>query len=79
MAKAHVSWKVLPHDPIEKLSDRLWRVEGELPFVISDAKAFRTHLERLADLPRFERIVVSHHVTIDQDPAGTLRAVAATL
>lgn len=48
-------------------------------FVISDAKAFRTHLERLADLPGLERIVVSHHVTIDQDPAGTLRAVAATL
>ncbi len=47
--------------------------------VISNAKAFRAHLERLADLPRLKRIIVSHHVTIDQDPAGTLRAVAATL
>jgi len=28
MAKAHTTWTVLPHDPIEKLSDRLWRVEG---------------------------------------------------
>src|SRR5688500_2373469 len=28
--KAHQSWKVLPHRPIEKLSDRLWRVEGKL-------------------------------------------------
>jgi hypothetical protein len=25
------SWDVLPHDPIQKLSDNLWRVEGELP------------------------------------------------
>lgn len=30
MAKAHDSWKVLPHGPIEKLSGRLWRVEGSL-------------------------------------------------
>jgi hypothetical protein len=31
MAKAHSSWKVLPHGPIEKLSERVWRVEGALP------------------------------------------------
>lgn len=30
MAKAHTTWKVLPHGPIEKLSDRLWRIEGSL-------------------------------------------------
>lgn len=48
-------------------------------FVIADSRAFRGHLERLADLPQLQRIVVSHHETIDQDPAGTLRAVAATL
>ena len=46
---------------------------------IKDKRAFRAHLERLADLPALQRIVVSHHLTIDQDPAGTLRAVAATL
>lgn len=45
--------------------------------VISDKKAFRAHLERLADLPDLRRIVVSHHEVIDQDPRGTLRAVAA--
>ncbi len=28
MAKAHTTWTVLSHDPIEKLSERLWRVEG---------------------------------------------------
>lgn len=47
--------------------------------VIADKKAFRAHLERLADLPELQRIIVSHHATIDQDAAGTLRAVAATL
>jgi len=31
MAKAHTTWRVLPHGPIEKLSDRVWRVEGEMP------------------------------------------------
>jgi len=30
-AKAHTAWTVLPHQPIERLSDRLWRVEGSLP------------------------------------------------
>jgi hypothetical protein len=30
MPSANATWKVLPHGPIEKLSDRLWRVEGEL-------------------------------------------------
>jgi hypothetical protein len=46
---------------------------------VKDKKAFRAHLERLAELPDLKRIVVSHHLTIDQDPVGTLRAVAATL
>jgi hypothetical protein len=31
MAKAHTSWKVLPHGVVEKLSERVWRVEGALP------------------------------------------------
>jgi hypothetical protein len=31
MAKVHSSWKVLPHGPIEKLSERVWRIEGALP------------------------------------------------
>ncbi|HTJ84061.1 MAG TPA: hypothetical protein VL400_20215 [Polyangiaceae bacterium] len=30
MAKASSEWKVLPHRPIEKLSERVWRVEGDL-------------------------------------------------
>jgi hypothetical protein len=29
--KAHTEWTVLPHGPIERLSERLWRLEGSLP------------------------------------------------
>jgi hypothetical protein len=32
MAKAHTSWTVLPHRPIQKLSERVWCVEGDLKF-----------------------------------------------
>lgn len=28
--KVHTQWTVLPHKPIERLSERLWRVEGAL-------------------------------------------------
>lgn len=31
MPKAHQTWTVLPHQPIERLEDDLWRVEGSLP------------------------------------------------
>ena len=47
--------------------------------MISDKAAFRAHLERLAALSDLRRIVVSHHLTIDQAPSATLAAVAATL
>ncbi len=30
MAKAFSNWTVLPHQPIEKLEDNLWRVEGSM-------------------------------------------------
>ncbi len=30
MPKFNSAWNVLPHGPLEKLTDRLWRVEGEL-------------------------------------------------
>jgi hypothetical protein len=30
MPKAHDTWKVLPHQPVEKLEDNLWRVQGRL-------------------------------------------------
>ena len=48
-------------------------------FVIADKAAFRAHLEKLAALPNLAHVVVSHHEVIRDDPAGTLRRVAATL
>jgi hypothetical protein len=48
-------------------------------FVVADKPAFRAHLERLAALPDLRRIVVSHHLTIADDPAGTLSRVAAAV
>jgi hypothetical protein len=47
--------------------------------LIKDRRALRRHLERLADLPRLQRIVVAHHEVIDRQPAQVLRDVAATL
>jgi hypothetical protein len=31
MAKAHSTWTVLRHGPLQRLSDNLWRVQGALP------------------------------------------------
>jgi hypothetical protein len=47
-------------------------------FMIKDKAAFAAHLERLAT-PDLHRVIVAHHETITDDPAGTLRRVAATL
>lgn len=30
-SKAYTHWTVLPHGPIERLSERVWRVQGSLP------------------------------------------------
>ncbi|HEU4536336.1 MAG TPA: hypothetical protein VFS00_19565, partial [Polyangiaceae bacterium] len=48
-------------------------------FLVKDRAAFARHLQRLADTPGLRRVIVSHHRTIDERPAETLRAVAATL
>lgn len=46
---------------------------------MKDRAALRAHFESLADTPDLKRIIVSHHETIDTDPADTLRQVAARL
>lgn len=48
-------------------------------FVIKDKARVRAELEKLADTPDLRRIVVSHHLVIHEQPAATLRQVAATL
>jgi hypothetical protein len=47
--------------------------------LVASKPAMRSHLERLAAIPDLRRIIVSHHQTIDRDPAGELARVAATL
>jgi hypothetical protein len=47
-------------------------------FMIKDKAAFAAHLDRLAS-PDLRRVIVAHHETITDDPAGTLRRVAASL
>lgn len=48
-------------------------------FVVKDRRALAAHLERLAATPDLVRIIVSHHQTIVDRPAETLREVASTL
>jgi len=48
-------------------------------FLIADKPAVRAHLTRLAALPGLRRVIVSHHETIDREPARVLADVAATL
>lgn len=48
-------------------------------FLVKDAARVRAQLETLAATPRLRRVIVSHHQTIEDDPAGVLRRVAATL
>ncbi len=47
--------------------------------IIKQQRAVREDLEKLAEIDGLCRIIVSHHQTITDDPAGTLRRVAATL
>jgi len=43
---------------------------------VKDKAAFRDHLLRLAETPDLVRIIVSHHLPIDDEPAAVLRRVA---
>ena len=47
--------------------------------VMKDRAALKGDLTSLAETPELRRVVVSHHRMIDDDAAGTLRAVAARL
>lgn len=53
---------------------RLFRV-----LAIRDRRALADHLRRLADTPDLVRIIVSHHVMIDERPSAVLRDVASSL
>lgn len=47
--------------------------------LIEDRSAFRDWLDQLSRNPDLKRIIVAHGAVIDRDPAGILRALAATL
>ncbi|WP_373047360.1 hypothetical protein [Vulgatibacter sp.] len=47
--------------------------------LLRDAPALRAHLERLAAIPDLVRVVPGHGDVIHEDPAGALRAIAASL
>jgi len=59
MAKGNTTWKVLPHGPFEKLSDRLWRVEGNLEGI--DMKRVMT-IARRAD----DSLVIHNAIALDE-------------
>lgn len=48
-------------------------------FIVSKKRAYRAHLERLAEIPDLRRLVPGHGDVVDSDVAGVLRAVAASL
>jgi len=47
--------------------------------MVRDKRALRAQLERLAETPRLARVVMSHGLRVDDEPAAFLRQVAATL
>lgn len=67
MAKAFTSWTVLPHDPIEKVGDNLWRVSGRMP----DGKTQRQMvLARMRD----GRVVVHNAIALEDAEMRALEA-----
>jgi hypothetical protein len=61
MAKANADWKVLPHGPLERLSENLWWVQGSLP---------RMSLKRAMTIARIAdgRLVIHNAIAL-QEPA----------
>ena len=47
--------------------------------MVKDKRAFRAHLERLADTPRLTRIIVAHGAILDDNPAERLRQIARAI
>src|SRR4051794_19866802 len=65
MAKTFTTWTVLPHDPIEKLTDNLWRVAGTM------GKSQRQMvLARMAD----GRVIVHNAIALNEDEMKQLEA-----
>lgn len=67
MAKAHDTWKVLPHRPIEVVADNLWRVEGKLETM---------PLKRVMTIARREdgQLVVHNAMALDPESMARIDA-----
>lgn len=74
MAKAHESWTVLDHGPLEALSDNLWRVEGAIP---------RMSLRRVMTVARLagggsggsKGLVIHNAIAVDDPTRAALEAL----
>jgi hypothetical protein len=67
MANATATWKVLPHGPIERLTDNLWWVQGALPGM--SLKRVMT-VARLGD----GRLVIHNGIALDEAGMRELEA-----
>ena len=68
MAAAFTTWTVLPHKPIEKLADNLWRVSGSMP---GDSKIQRQMaLARMGD----GRVIVHNAIAMGEPEMAELDA-----
>ncbi len=67
MTKANASWTVIGHRPIEKLSSRVWRIEGDLPGM---------PLKRVMTVVRMSdgRLIVHNAIALED---GAMREVEA--
>lgn len=68
MAKANDTWKVLPHGPLERLADGLWRVQGDLEGM---------PLERVMTIARRAdgRLVIHNAMALDDASMRELEAL----
>jgi len=69
MAKAHASWTVLTHGPLEKLSERVWRLEGSLE---------RMPLQRVMTIARRsdDALVVHNPICVEDGVLDRLGTIA---
>jgi hypothetical protein len=68
MVAASTGWKVLPHGPLERVADNLWRVQGELP---------RLPVGRVMTLARRAdgRVVVHNAIAVEEPLMGEIEAL----
>jgi hypothetical protein len=67
MARANENWKVLPHGSLDKLDDRVWRVEGRLE---------NMPLKRVMTVARCgdDRLVIHNGIGLASDVIGAIEA-----